>query len=310
MEHSEKLKLTVGLFIVISVILFVIIMLWLSASNFYKKGQYFLTYFDESIQGLEVASPVKYRGINVGRVAKIDIAQNSRYIEVLMEIDSNFLVQKNIIAQLKSVGITGFIYIELNLYDKEKKSKLLIPDFTTNFDVIPSIPSDLGQIMEILSEIAFEFRSMRLSEIATKMKEILEHINDKLKDVNAEEIQYNIKNSLEQITKSAKALEIRLNQSGTLINNANSFILKNNKNFNSLLQEFRQTATNLNNLIDNANNIITNNKVQLDNLPEKVNYIVLEVGKSIEKLNEILGKIEDQPSIIFSQPPSRRRFKK
>jgi phospholipid/cholesterol/gamma-HCH transport system substrate-binding protein len=310
MEHSEKLKLTVGLFIVISVILFVIIMLWLSASNFYKKGQYFLTYFDESIQGLEVASPVKYRGIIVGRVAKIDIAQNSRYIEVLMEIDSNFLVQKNIIAQLKSVGITGFIYIELNLYDKEKKSKLLIPDFTTNFDVIPSIPSDLGQIMEILSEIAFEFRSMRLSEIATKMKEILEHINDKLKDVNAEEIQYNIKNSLEQITKSAKALEIRLNQSGTLINNANSFILKNNKNFNSLLQEFRQTATNLNNLIDNANNIITNNKVQLDNLPEKVNYIVLEVGKSIEKLNEILGKIEDKTSIIFSQPPSRRRFKK
>ena len=58
---SQRTKFNVGLFIIIGFTLSVIAIIWLGLSHLFEKGNLFEAYFDESVQGLNKDSPVKYR---------------------------------------------------------------------------------------------------------------------------------------------------------------------------------------------------------------------------------------------------------
>ena len=65
-----KTKFMVGLFVVTGFSFAVVAVVWLGMSNYFEKGQYYVAYFDESVQGLDKDSPVKYRGVTIGSVNK------------------------------------------------------------------------------------------------------------------------------------------------------------------------------------------------------------------------------------------------
>jgi ABC-type transporter Mla subunit MlaD len=81
-------------------------------------------YFDESVQGLEPGSPVKYRGVKIGRVGAIRIAPDRRHVDVELAIerrDADRLAlaapPPGLRAQLGSQGITGVKYVDLELFE-------------------------------------------------------------------------------------------------------------------------------------------------------------------------------------------------
>ena len=61
---SQRTKFAVGLFLTCGVVFSVLVILWLGMSRFLEKGVYYVTYFDESIQGLNVEEIAKNRGID------------------------------------------------------------------------------------------------------------------------------------------------------------------------------------------------------------------------------------------------------
>ena len=71
---TQKTKFAVGLFVAIGFTLAILVTIWLGMSRFLQKGRFYVTYFDESVQGLDVDSPVKYRGVFTGRVESIGVA--------------------------------------------------------------------------------------------------------------------------------------------------------------------------------------------------------------------------------------------
>ena len=58
------------------------------AGRYLHETRQYVTYFAESVQGLEVNAPVKFRGLQIGRVEDIKLAPDGRLIEVLMRVDS------------------------------------------------------------------------------------------------------------------------------------------------------------------------------------------------------------------------------
>jgi len=72
-------KFMVGLFVTVGVFIGLVAIIWLGASNYFEKGLMYVTYFDESVQGLQADSAVKYRGVEVsrGKVARFDKKGNS-----------------------------------------------------------------------------------------------------------------------------------------------------------------------------------------------------------------------------------------
>ena len=85
MVEVNKFKL--GLFIIGSVVLLVIFLLFLGVSErFAPKGK-LVSFFSESVQGLDVGSQVKYKGVPIGRVKAIYIDTQDKLIRVDMDID-------------------------------------------------------------------------------------------------------------------------------------------------------------------------------------------------------------------------------
>ena len=81
-----------GLFVVVGVGLFLALLVALGASSLKKESVEYATYFDESVQGLDVGSPVKFRGVTIGNVSEIDVAPDRRHVEVLCAITVSQLV--------------------------------------------------------------------------------------------------------------------------------------------------------------------------------------------------------------------------
>src|SRR3972149_6210708 len=110
-------KFMIGLFVTIGILIGMVAVVWLGASKYFEKGATYVTYFDESVQGLQLDSAVKYRGVEVGRVEKIRVAPDNRLIEIIMKIDLKGELERDDVAQLKAAGITGIVFVELSRKD-------------------------------------------------------------------------------------------------------------------------------------------------------------------------------------------------
>src|SRR5208283_457873 len=97
----------IGLFVTIGVMIGVAGVIWLGATKYFQKGSMYATYFDESVQGLQVDSIVKYRGVDIGSVRSIRVAPDQRLVEVVMKIEVNNFGVGGVVAKLTPAGITG-----------------------------------------------------------------------------------------------------------------------------------------------------------------------------------------------------------
>ncbi|MFA7083007.1 MAG: MlaD family protein [Arcobacteraceae bacterium] len=105
----------IGFFVVILFALLLAFIFWLGKYGFEsKRYDYYTIYFTESISGLNLESPIKYKGFEVGSVKNIKInPNNSEQIEILISILEGIPIKKDNFGTLGTLGITGLKYIEL-----------------------------------------------------------------------------------------------------------------------------------------------------------------------------------------------------
>src|SRR5581483_9846166 len=138
----------VGVFVIVAVVIGVAGVLVLGLGAVFQKKSLVETYIDESVQGLDVGSPVKFRGVPVGRVERITLTSveystRLQYVLVRIAITSNVFQFPNN-AELKSElnrgfrvriapqGLTGVSYLETDYLDPERNPPLKIdwqPDY-------------------------------------------------------------------------------------------------------------------------------------------------------------------------------------
>lgn len=75
-----------GLFVVVGFVLVLSTGAVLGARSLRKEVVRYVSYFDESVQGLETGSPIKFRGVTIGNVGWIDVAPDHRHVEVTSEL--------------------------------------------------------------------------------------------------------------------------------------------------------------------------------------------------------------------------------
>jgi ABC-type transporter Mla subunit MlaD len=136
-----------GLFTIVALVALVAIAIVLGARGLRSQTVRYHTYFDESAQGLDVGSPVKYRGVRIGSVAKISIAPDLRWVDVELAIDNDAAKRLQLAqpppalrTQLALQGITGVKFIDMDFVDPAMTP---LPDlgFPPAHNYIPSRPS-------------------------------------------------------------------------------------------------------------------------------------------------------------------------
>ena len=169
--HASNFK--VGLFVILGLSLGIGAIAWLGTSQYLKGAEKYVTFFNESVQGLQNDSTVRYRGVDVGRVKAIRVAPDSRLIEVLMEIQFQGDLSKELVAQLSTAGITGITFIELDR--KKPGEKDLSPkiDFVAEYPIIPSRPSELQRIVSTLDSVMKQVQTINFQQMGQRLDKTL-----------------------------------------------------------------------------------------------------------------------------------------
>ena len=105
----------VGVFVLILSAALIGGILWLSSGGAARKVyEVYYTYMAESVSGLNPDAPVRYRGVEVGRVRRIELApENIEQVRLTMDIERGTPVRVDTVAIMRTQGLTGIAYIDL-----------------------------------------------------------------------------------------------------------------------------------------------------------------------------------------------------
>jgi len=278
-----------GLFVILGFFLAVGAIIYVGATSFFQKGQTYITYFDESVQGLQGDSNVKYRGVDVGRVENIRVAPDNKLIGVVIKVNLRDNLAANTVAQLRAAGITGVMFIEL---DRRKPAEPdLSPkiDFPSEYPIIPSRPSEMRKILLQIDSLVAKF-----DQIDTK------GISDQLKFTGK---------AVEGFFKG-KEMQTILVKLGSTTTNLDQITLKVDKaiaagKLEDVLVESRETLKSMRALVTGLREEIQ--ALKLPEISREAQNTTANLQRASDTLEKFLERIADRPpDLLFGKPPKKR----
>jgi phospholipid/cholesterol/gamma-HCH transport system substrate-binding protein len=192
-----------GLFVVSGFAMSLTAVAVLGARSLQKEEVRYVSYFGESVQGLEVGSPIKFRGVTIGTIGKIDIAPDHRLVEVSSDLgitEMNRLglnrmatpalngstrklaVETDLRVQLVSTGLTGVKFLELDFFPvADNPPPVLSFDVPENY--IPAASSSMKSIEDSLVRVM-----ARMPEIADQLSAILGKVDGMVGDLKDKQL--------------------------------------------------------------------------------------------------------------------------
>lgn len=138
-------------------------LLWLASGGAWqKKYDLYLAVEDESVAGLNLDAPVKYNGVDVGKVQAIALDKNNpQRVNLLFAIEHGTPVKEDTIAMLKTQGLTGIAYVELN--GGSAASAALVAQGGAKYPQIRTQPSLAARLENILTSVLAKLDSTSTS---------------------------------------------------------------------------------------------------------------------------------------------------
>ena len=324
---SIKTKFSVGLFVMTGSVIAVVAIMWLGKFYYLEESQHYIVYFDESVQGLAKDAPVKYRGVSIGRVDNIGVAPDAALIKVILKIESGLKLEdhiEDIVAELKSVGITGIMFIELERKKDDEPDLSPETTFPSEYPVIATKPSNISRIIKGIDNVLNQINALDLQGITAKFKTTLDTINKTVENSQIKKISSDIKASLDKVelildVKKWKNLMESIGNAGSSFDNfsknadktvgkIDSIVEENRKEFTEAISNFKHTMKHADNLMGNGSELIKKADVKLSTLQRQFFITLQNLEKASYNMNRLLELISDQPSqIIFGEPPSEKK---
>jgi phospholipid/cholesterol/gamma-HCH transport system substrate-binding protein len=304
---TEARKLRVGIFVIVAILIGLGAAIWLGASRYLADESQAVTYFSESVQGLDPGAAVKYRGVPAGRVEHIEIAPDGDLIEVVMSIDNRYaemLVQDPTLrAQLQLSGITGLRYIEIDRQTGEALENVPVLSFEPEYPLIPSTPSQFKAIQEALEDIYGKVMSVDLEGISHDVRATLQAADQLLRDERVQTIVNNLANMSE--TASRVTINLEKATDGVRLEPVVGELRQATSEAKSLLADLRQgeTGRDLRSALREVDGLARSGQtfvIDLQGLVERLN-------RTTDNLQQLTNALRQQPSsLLFSDPPPTR----
>ncbi len=223
---------TVGAFVIGAFALGVVALLTFGGVSIFSKPQRFVVYFNESIHGLDLGSPVKLRGVRVGRVADLNVRYdektNQSVVAVVCEFSRDMvtdskgavinvanraelqsLVDRGLRAQLGVLGLaTGLLFVELDFYNpKEFPADAKVVD--AKHIVVPAVTSAITEFQNSASEILANLKKVDFAGMAREVTALAAESRRKLDGVDFKGVSDQWKKTGAQVEALATTPEIK-----------------------------------------------------------------------------------------------------
>lgn len=208
-----------GLFVIAGITSALILLLGLGARALKRDTMRFETYFNESVQGLEVGQPVKYRGVTIGMIHEIDIGPDKKHVRVAMDLDRRDVrrldlaedaehvhVPAELRTQIVSQGITGVKFVQIDFFDPKATPPEKLP-FEVRNNYIPATASLLKSLEDAVVNAV-----SRLPEMADKVVAIISNIDALLSEIRKSNVSETATKTLEYASTVMKDVDKLVNQ--------------------------------------------------------------------------------------------------
>ena len=222
----------IGAFVIGAFALMVIALLSFGGVNFFSKPQRFVVFFDESIHGLDLGSPVKLRGVRVGRVVDLNIRfdekTNRSVVAVVCEFSRDMmtdskgvvvnvadreelqlLVGRGLRAQLGVLGLaTGLLFVQLDFFNPtEYPAKPQAGD--PRYVSVPAVPSAISEFQASVSEILASVKKIDFAGLSRELTLLMTDARKRFDGVDLKGVAEQWKRTGAQVETLASAPEIK-----------------------------------------------------------------------------------------------------
>lgn len=308
----------IGAFVVGAVILAIIAILLLGSGDLFVQKPHFVLYFKGSVKGLNVGSPVNFRGVNIGTVTNVQLVMGETgsdiRIPVTIEINpENFIRSDQMIGQMtesrrkKLAGLidagmraqlqlqsllTGRLFIQLDFYPGTRVD--LVGD--DRYPEIPTIPTPIEKITKKLEDFPLE----------QVMKNIISTSQGLNKLVNSPELHQSIQSlnrileNIERLVKSPElqqsitSLHSALDDLGSLARTVDTQVEPLGSELHATLNETRLAMSQARGTLESAQDLVSDQKLlyALDNA-------LAEITSAARSVRDLTDFLERQPQSLL-----------
>ena len=233
-QRANYFKL--GLFVIGAIAAGVIVLTIIGTGRFLQKRITIETYFNESVQGLDIGSKMKYRGVEVGQVTRISftyvkyeqdkpMADRKRYVLVEAQIQPRLVggkaagdltsaestaseVEKGLRIRLAPQGITGTSYLEVDYLDPAQNPPLAI-DWVPDYIYIPSAPSTVAQLVTSASEIMDRLHKLDVEGTVANLNKLLTTATDRIAAIDTKTLSERADRTLAKLESTLNDIEAK-----------------------------------------------------------------------------------------------------
>lgn len=285
-----------GIFVLIGAAALIALVLIFGARNLFDKTMIVETYIKESVQGLDVGAPVRFRGVRLGQVSFIGLsgniyedaiprAERKQYVVVRMQITRTDptdeaaaylekLVHDGLRAQIRGQGITGINYMELDFIKDPTNLRVLPYTWKPDYTVIPSQPSPVNILLDNVEDALKNFNNLNLAKTQDEVNTLLVNLNGMVAGDGGKG------NGLNESVKQLNALLGKVNKA------------TDNQELAVLIEQLTGSIIVLRQTLTSMQGDLT---ISADNVRQITNNV-----------NDLSQKANDYPSwLLFGQPPKR-----
>jgi phospholipid/cholesterol/gamma-HCH transport system substrate-binding protein len=228
----------IGAFVLGAVALIVIAILVFGSGRLFRQTREFVLYFDNSVNGLRIGAPVKFKGVEVGSVKDIRLQLEKgaevNKIPVIIEIDLEKLtsrgatplvvvdrevfhkaiVDRGLRGQLEMESlVTGLLYVALDFFPGSPINLVQQATGDYKYPEVPTLPTSLEQAKGAVDRILNKLDEIDFKELGANLQATLKGVN---RTVNSPEIESVLRSLARVMPKVDEAVVNIRNLAGTM----------------------------------------------------------------------------------------------
>ncbi|MBN1602387.1 MAG: MCE family protein [Chitinispirillaceae bacterium] len=302
MSISQAQRARLGIFVIIGTVLLVTFFAIPFGVRFTSKFNTFIAFFQgESLSGLEQGAVVKFSGVPIGKIIKINyLPDDLSRVKVIMEIQEDFPMKTDMVATTGAMGITGLKYVEIT--------------GGTN-DAAPLKPGS-----EIKTKVSpFTAITGKAESIIAKVELLLNHLNeisnpDSLKSIkkiidNVADITGTVRAFVDEtrpgVNAIASSTDSILNQVSVILLDVKSFTETMNSNIATL--ELAQTLAKVDSTVQSLKFLSDNVSMIVRQSREDFSIGMQNIREATENANQLTKILAENPSLLLKGETQRER---
>ncbi|MFP5221399.1 MAG: MlaD family protein [Acidobacteriota bacterium] len=313
-----------GLFIIGATVLILLALIFFGLGALHQDKIMLESYFDESVQGLDIGSPLKFKGVKIGSVQRIRFVFNKyhdikdvpfRYVLVEMALDQESAmalksreglkeaiwreVENGLRVRIAPQGLTGTGYLEMD-YVNPRANKPLPITWTPEYYYVPSAPSTIARLeetFETFSKLLRKIDDAGVDVAVQNINALLIVLREAVKDANVSGLSENVNHLIADLRKTNEHLNDIMGSKEA----REAF-----KNLGQTLANLKVTTENLPQAIADLRKLVREVNVLVSTQRDEVQGLLQQGRQVFENLNDLTGDAKRNPSrLFFGSPPAR-----